>query len=62
MKTLLLLIVLTATQAYATFTTINGVVLCNCMPPVDPQCKSQCESMRYQKSDDGSDNTLCQCC
>lgn len=31
--------------AYATFTTRDGVVLLNCTPKMDPESKSQCESI-----------------
>ncbi len=57
-----LLVLLSISQSYATFTTINGIVLCNCMPKVDPECKAHCESMRYQKNHDDSNNTVCECC
>ena len=33
---------------YATFTTRDGVVLMNCTPKIDGECKSQCESMATQ--------------
>ena len=33
---------------YATFTTRDGVVLINCVPKLDPEVKSQCESINTE--------------
>jgi hypothetical protein len=33
---------------YATFTTRDGVVLLNCVPKLDPEVKSQCESINTE--------------
>jgi hypothetical protein len=32
---------------HAAYTTINGVVLCNCIPNVPPECRTYCKSLRY---------------
>jgi hypothetical protein len=53
---------LVSSYSFASFTTINGIVLCNCLPKVDPECRSQCESRFYQSRFSHDDGEMCQCC
>jgi len=62
MKLICLTLAFFAMSAHASFTTINGVVLCNCLPKVDAECRSQCESRFYQSRFNQDGDDFCQCC
>lgn len=49
--------------AHAAYTTINGVVLCNCIPNVPPECVTHCKSLKYiQKMEEPTFSAQGGCC
>lgn len=63
-KILLVLVAMTLSSSlFAAYTTINGVVLCNCIPHVPPECVTHCKSLKYiQKIEEPTFSAQGGCC
>ena len=46
---------------WSAYDTLNGIVLCNCMPKVPEECVTYCKSLLLNQQIEDDNTTMCTC-